>query len=163
MTKRLSTMVAILAISATLQVSSASVAKDNVRLTVYNQTTGKVFTFTDAELAAMPQSTIKTETIWTEGQQKFSGPSLNVVLDVTDWNGGDLKITALNDYSVNYSANLVEAEVPILAIRQNNKTISVREKGPIWLMFPFGEAEYRREELFALSVWQINRLDIIGD
>ena len=48
----------------------------------------------------------------------------------------------------------------MLAYLMDGKTMSVREKGPLWLIYPFDDnADYRSEETYAHSIWQIARID----
>ena len=50
----------------------------------------------------------------------------------------------------------------ILAIEANGKPLSVRDKGPIWLLYPFdSDARYQTEVIYARSIWQIERMEVI--
>jgi hypothetical protein len=39
--------------------------------------------------------------------------------------------------------------------------MSVRDKGPLWLVYPYDSAaKYQSEVVFSRSIWQLNRLEI---
>jgi len=119
----------------------------------------KVFTF--EELEALPQTTFETETIWTDGDQEFTGVSLAALLREADVDGETLRMTALNDYAVEMPMDEIGDEFPIVAIRLNGDTISVRDKGPFWIVYPFDSApEYQTETTFSRSVWQLKALTV---
>lgn len=118
---------------------------------------------TDADLMALPQISFETSTLWTTGTNRYSGPSLAAVLDSVGAAPGNLQLTALNAYSVDMDRGLVGETVPIIANRINGRPFGPREKGPLWLMFPFDlSEEVRRENIYALSIWQLNQISIRG-
>ena len=49
-----------------------------------------------------------------------------------------------------------------LAIEADGKPLSVRDKGPIWLLYPFdSDAQYQTEVIYARSIWQIERMEVL--
>lgn len=135
----------------------AGVARaDDVLLTVDGQT------FTDADLLALPQHTFTTSTIWTEGMLTFSGPSLADVLAAAGLVSGDIEMTAVNDYKVLMPRSRLEPMVPIVANRLNGAPFSIREKGPLWLVFPYDSADrYQSEEIYSYSIWQLTQINVL--
>ena len=149
-------------LGACLHVTGA--AAEDVILTVQTREGGQSVTFTDAELMALPQESFETETIWTEGVVAFSGPSLKSVLEHAGMTLGDVELYAINDYSVVLPLEKLEDGAPIVASRINGAPFSVRDKGPLWVVFPYDdESRYNTEEYFALSVWQLNRLNVLSE
>lgn len=149
-------------LSACLHVTGA--AAEDVILTVLNAKSGESITFTDADLMALPQLSFETETIWTEGVVSFSGPSLQAVIEHADMVPADVEVYAINDYTVVLPLAKIEDGAPIIANRINGAPFSVREKGPLWVVFPYDDApRYNTEEYFALSVWQLNRLNVLSE
>ena len=56
----------------------------------------------------------------------------------------------------------LEDDVPIIAYEMNGKPMSRREKGPLWIVYPYDSAaKYRTELAHARSVWQLDRLDVL--
>ncbi len=113
------------------------------------------------ELDALPQVAITTSTIWTEGEVAFSGPSLSSVLDAAGQSGTDLKMTALNDYSISMPVAEIGEQFPIVATSMNGQPISVRDKGPYWIVYPYDSAaEYQNETVYSRSIWQLSALTL---
>lgn len=139
-------------------------AAEHPVLTVHNNATGESITFTDAELMALPQESFETETIWTEGVVRFSGPSVKTVIEQTDMPAADVQLVAINDYNIVLPLEKIEDGAPIIASRINGEPFSVREKGPLWVVFPYDdESRYNTEEYFSFSVWQLNRLNVLSE
>jgi len=131
-------------------------------LTISGDISGTEPMVLDAEaLLDLPQVEIRTSTLWTDGLETFSGPSLMDVLALAGAGSGDLELIALNDYSVILPRDLVEPSAPILAIHRNGERFSVRDKGPLWVIFPFDRSNrYRTEQVYALSVWQLAEISV---
>lgn len=115
-----------------------------------------------AGFESLGTTTISTTTIWTEGEVEFRGVPLKTFLDRLGAKGSILRVWALNDYTVDVPfADAVE-NGPILAIEANGKPLSVRDKGPIWLLYPFdSDAQYQTEVIYARSIWQIERMEVL--
>ena len=102
-----------------------------------------------------------TTTIWTDGVSRFEGVRLSVLLDTVGAEGGTLTAKALNDYSVSFPVAEVETDAPILAFRRDGAAMSVRDKGPLWILYPYDASPaYRSEQIYSRSVWQLERLRI---
>lgn len=118
--------------------------------------------FDAAMLAALPRREFATSTIWTEGVQSFSGVDLRSLIDHLGVTGGTLKITAVNDYSVQIPVSEVVAGGALLADLRDGKPMKVRDKGPLWLVYPYDSApEFRNEVVYSRSVWQVDRIEVL--
>lgn len=145
-----------------LLVTGAAAAGDI--LTVHDARSDRSVTFTDADLLALPQVSFETETIWTEGGVTFSGPSLKSVLEHAEMVFSNVELYAINDYNVVLPPEKIEDGAPIIANRINGEPFSVRDKGPLWVVFPYDDvSKYNTEEYFSLSVWQLNRLNVLTE
>ena len=124
---------------------------------------GETWTFDMAELMAMPSESFETTTIWTEGVQTFEGVSLGVLLEHVGADGAELNAVALNDYAVSIpTADAVEGG-PIIAYSQNGEEMSGRNKGPLWIVYPYdGNEEYKSEEYYSRSIWQLDRIEVVA-
>ncbi|MGX0974953.1 hypothetical protein ACSSVY_000651 [Roseovarius sp. MBR-51] len=154
------------AVGLTLAQSVATYAADEeVILTVNDLRSGQTTTFTEADLLALPQQSFETTTIWTDTTPKsFSGPALMAVLEAAGSAPGTLRIHAINDYNVTFPEERLEDTVPILANRIDGAPFSLREKGPLWLVFPYDiDTRFQSEEYFTLSVWQLKQIDILAE
>ena len=114
------------------------------------------------DLDAMPQVSFTTSTIWTDGLVTFSGVSLKALLADMSAQGGTVEMVALNDYKVEMPMDRLKDGAPILATRMDGETMSVRNKGPYWIVFPYdADAKYQTETTYAWSIWQLNRLNVV--
>lgn len=114
-----------------------------------------------ALIDSLPQHEFTTSTIWTEGKATYSGVLLRDLLAVAGATGTTVTLTALNDYQITMPAADAAEDGPILATRVDGKPMSVRDKGPVWLVYPYDEnPAYRSEQTYARSIWQLNRIEI---
>jgi hypothetical protein len=103
-----------------------------------------------------------TSTPWTKGLQDFTGVPLNQLLTHIGATPASLSVSAINEYQVVVPASDAIDGGPILAWQQNGKLLSVREKGPLWLVYPFdAKSAYRTEEIHSRAVWQVVQIDLL--
>lgn len=114
-------------------------------------------------LAALGTESFETTTIWTDGTQKFEGVLLKTLTDLLGLDDGTLMAVAINDYSVEIPVAEVTANGPIVAHLMNGEEMSVREKGPLWIVYPFdSNSEYRAESIYARSIWQLDTIRVVN-
>lgn len=117
--------------------------------------------FDMAMLQNMPKYTFETNTMWTEGPQVFEGVELKTFLDALGVTSGILAATAINDYRIEIPVHEIEAGGPMIAYARNGEPMSVREKGPLWIVYPYdANPNYQTEVVFSRSIWQLDRLAI---
>jgi hypothetical protein len=105
--------------------------------------------------------TFATSTPWTEGVQEFTGVPLNQLLVHIGAAPASLTVTAINEYQIDVPASDAVDDGPILAWEQSGKLLSIREKGPLWLIYPFdAKSEYQTEKFHARAVWQVVQIDL---
>lgn len=143
--------------------STPAFSQDMMNLTVTPAGTNSTpVEFTLADLDAMDQIAFTTSTIWTDEDTTFSGVSLKALLSGLGIEDGTLELVALNDYAVSMPIEELEDSAPIVASRRNGDTMSVRDKGPFWVVYPYdSDPKYRTETHFSRSVWQLNRLKVV--
>ncbi len=123
---------------------------------------GGTMQLTDTALSALPQIEFATSTVWTTGEVRFSGPSLASVLQAAGAGPGDLMLHATNDYTVTMPRDMIEAEAPIIATRIAGQPISLRDKGPFWVVFPYDtQARFRSDLALMVSVWQLIKITVL--
>ena len=45
----------------------------------------------------------------------------------------------------------------------NGDVMLVRNKGPLWVVYPYDEnPEYRSEVIYSRSIWQLDRIEVIN-
>jgi hypothetical protein len=70
--------------------------------------------------------------------------------------------TAINDYSVKIPMSDAVEGGPIVAYLMNGEEMSIRDKGPLWVIYPYdSDADFRSEVVFTRSIWQLDRLVVI--
>jgi len=112
-------------------------------------------------LQAMPSAEFATSTNWTEGVKTFKGVPLKTLLDSLGAKGATVTATALNNYSVDIPMEAIEDGVPIIAYTIDGETFSRRDKGPLWIVFPYDSStEYQSELVFGWSIWQLTELTV---
>ena len=116
---------------------------------------------TDEDLLALPQMTIETSTPWDEKAITFSGPTLKALLTQNNIFEGELNLYASNRYQIQIPWEYIEDTSPIIANRMNGSPFSRRERGPLWIIFPFdSDARYQTYEVSAMSIWQLISIEI---
>jgi hypothetical protein len=114
-----------------------------------------------AMLAALPSKTTTTDTPWYPTKTRFEGPLGAALLDLVGATGTTLRVTALNDYAVEIPVSDFRKWPVILATKINDKPISVREKGPIFVIYPFDQEPSLYNELyFGRSAWQVKAIEV---
>lgn len=104
--------------------------------------------------------TIKTYTNYTDGLQTFSGPTLASVLAASGASGAVLHATALDDYTVDIPLSDLDEHEIILAMDQNGKPMRVRDKGPIWVIYPAPTMDDIGPRQISHSIWQLKSIDV---
>jgi len=113
-------------------------------------------------LEAMDTTMIETSTIWTDGTQVFQGVSLKTLVEELGIEGTMLRASAINDYTVEVPLSDAVEGGALVAYRLNGETMSVRDKGPLWIIYPYdSDADYRTEVIYSRSIWQLDRIEAI--
>ncbi|MGJ8609605.1 MAG: molybdopterin-dependent oxidoreductase [Octadecabacter sp.] len=113
-------------------------------------------------LSALGLERVETTTIWTDGVQTFEGVSLKTLIDTWGVEDGTLLATAINDYTVEIPVSDAVDGGPIIAVMLNGETMSVRDKGPLWVIYPYdASSDYRTEVIYSRSIWQLDRIEVV--
>ena len=121
---------------------------------------GNKAVFDMAMLEALPQKSFTTATPWYNQPVKFTGPLLSDVLKAAGAKGLSLKAVAINDYKIQIPADDTRHGV-ILARLVDDKPLSVRDRGPLFVVYPFDSApELRNATYFGRSIWQLKSIEV---
>nr|WP_255522161.1 molybdopterin-binding protein [Paracoccus sp. NBH48] len=75
---------------------------------------------------------------------------------------GTVSAVAINDYAVQIPVDEVTADYPIVAFQQNGQAMSVRDKGPLWVIYPYdSDPALQSEVTYARSIWQLVRIEVV--
>ncbi len=147
------------AITIVIGLALPAVAAETVLTVTHND---QAETFDRAALEALGAQEIKTTTIWTEGVQTFVGVSLHNLAEEVGIDTGTLRATAINDYTVEIPVSDAVENGPIIAMRMNGNDMSVRDKGPLWIIYPYdADEDYQTEVIYSRSIWQLDRIEIV--
>lgn len=117
--------------------------------------------FDAAMIRALPAQELRTRTPWYKEAVTFKGPLLKDLLDAVGAQGKTLRIVALNDYAVEVPVEDARRFGPILSYEIDGKRLSVRDKGPLFLVYPFdSQAELKNDLYYGRSIWQINSITV---
>lgn len=156
-----SAVFALLLVAGTLLTPLGHVANAGEELLAVTGSDGSVLSLDIDDLTALPVSEIRTNTIWTEGQQVFQGVALRDLLDHVGAAEGIVTAVALNDYLIDIPTSDAVKPGPVVAYLHNGEPMSVRDKGPLWVVYPYDDdPSYNTEEYYARSIWQLIRLEV---
>ncbi len=114
-----------------------------------------------AMLEAIGIAKTKTSTAWTEGQPQFEGVMLKALLDRLGASGETVTAVALNDYKVEIPIADFAKYPVILAYRMNGELLRIRDKGPLWIIYPQDDfPALKNKETQSKWVWQVKELRV---
>ena len=122
---------------------------------------GQKVTFDRAAMEAMPVAVVETKTPWTEGVTRFEGVRLTDILARVGASGKEVVATAVNDYAVTLPVEDENGAEPVIAYKMNGKPMSLRDKGPLWIVYPFdSDRNLEAEKYYSRSIWQLKSLTV---
>ncbi|WP_282176382.1 oxidoreductase [Vibrio nereis] len=123
---------------------------------------GEETKFSLEQLLTHADKEIVTDTPWTNDKTTFIGVSAKEILKMTDTDQASLKVTALNDYWSTIPYSDIEQYNPIFAVKKNGDVMSIRDKGPVWVIYPLSQFdEMNNEVLHSRMVWQVRSVEIV--
>ena len=128
---------------------------------VSNRNAGDAAAFDMAMLEALPQREIVAPTPWYDEPRRFAGPLLRDVLAAAGATGTTLRASALNNYRVEIPFDDAVRHDVVLARLLDGKPMSVREKGPLFVMYPFDrKPELRNAVYYSRCIWQLRAIEV---
>jgi hypothetical protein len=117
--------------------------------------------FDMAMLERLPQTSFSTRTPWYAQARKFTGPLLRDLLAAAGANGSTLRLVALNDYWVEIPVEDTALYDVVVARLLDDKPMAVRDKGPLFVIYPFDSSpELRNPVHYGRSAWQLRTIDV---
>jgi len=69
--------------------------------------------------------------------------------------------SAINDYTIEFPVEDALLEGPMIAYLLDGAPMSVRDKGPLWIVYPYDlNPDFQNEDAYARSIWQLDRIEI---
>lgn len=123
---------------------------------------GQVAQFDLPMLQALPQTSFVTRTPWFAQARRFTGPLLRDVLALAGAQGSLLRMIALNDYRVELPFDDAQRHDVLVACLLDDKPMTVREKGPLFVVYPFDlKPELRSAIYYSRSAWQLRTIEVL--
>lgn len=110
-------------------------------------------------LHALGTQTMSVTTSWTDGTQEFSGVAMRDLMEAVGAKGKTVEAVALNDYTYTIEIEDFSLYPVILATKLNGKILKVRDKGPLWIVYPLDRfTETEKTTIERRMVWQLRQL-----
>jgi hypothetical protein len=117
--------------------------------------------FDIAGLECLGLSRVTTWTPWTKGEIEFEGVLARRLMAAVGAAGTEVGAIALNEYQHTIPIADFESYDVLLAFRMNGRPMRLRDKGPIWIVYPWSDhPELDDFVTRAKSVWQLNALHV---
>lgn len=131
--------------------------KGNIKLSNSNDHKAR---FDREMLSQLPQHVIHTSTPWTEGVQTFEGVAFSDLLSYVQAHGKLLKTIALDNYSLEIPIEELVKYSAILAIKKNGEYLRIRDKGPIWVVYPVDDHPELKQAVLTQyrQIWHLRTL-----
>jgi len=127
-----------------------------------NPNRGTLAQFDMPMLERLPQLSYSTRTPWYTQARKFTGPLLRDVLAAAGAQGSQLRVTALNDYRIDIPVDDALRHDLLVARLLDDKPMSVRDRGPLFIIYPFDQnAALRNALYFSRCVWQMRSIEVL--
>ena len=122
---------------------------------------GKDAIFSMEMLEKLPQQTFTTKTPWYPQAVTFTGPLLRDVLAAAGASGKQISARAIDDYKTLIPMSDAQNFKLILARQIDGKNLSIREKGPLFIVYPYdSKPELQAQVYLDRSAWQLKSLTI---
>jgi hypothetical protein len=132
-----------------------------VVLTIEFKASARKVDFDMAMLEKFPQSSFTTRTPWYPTPRTFTGPLLRDVLAAAGASGSQLRLIALNDFKVGMPSTDTKKFDVIMARLLDGQPMAVRDKGPLFVIYPYdSSAELQSELYFGRSAWQLRTIEV---
>jgi hypothetical protein len=113
-------------------------------------------------LLGMGTAELTTSTPFTEGVSTFMGVLASRLLDRLGATGSELRTKALNDYAVTIPVAEIREYSVLLALDRDEQPLSVRERGPLWVIYPWQEYPELDDRVHRQrAIWQLTRIDVV--
>jgi hypothetical protein len=129
---------------------------------VRNANAGTGVDFDMAMLEALTQSSFTTRTPWFSQPRRFTGPLLRDVLAAAGAQGTMLRLIALHDYRVEMPIEDCRRHDVIVARLLDGQPMAVRDKGPLFVVYPFdAQPQLRSATYYTRSAWQLRAIEVL--
>lgn len=112
-------------------------------------------------LESIGMTTITTSSPWYDTKMDFEGVSFKKLMELVGAKGDTIHAFALNDYDTEIPMSDLNDTGVILAMKLNGEIMKIRDKGPIFVIYPYDSASpYQAQTYYARSAWQVTRIAV---
>lgn len=110
-------------------------------------------------LEALGMVKISTKTPWYDDVVTFEGVPMDKLMTLVGAKGKTVRAIALNDYVTSIPIDDFAKYGTIMAIKQNGQYMPIRDKGPLFIVYPFdSNADLQTQTYYGRSAWQLAKL-----
>lgn len=120
---------------------------------------GQTAQFDMQMLEALGLASFTTTTPWYDGPVTFEGVPMTKLMRVVAASGDHVTAIALNDYATDIPVTDFPRYGVLLALKRNGSYMPVRDKGPLFIVYPYDTDPELRQPMFtSRSAWQVTKL-----
>lgn len=134
---------------------------EDILFNVLNESFDQAFTFTRADLAAMPQVEVTAEYPNWPRAVTVTGPRLLDVLTMAGSRGDKVVVQAIDGYQVEFDAENVTRDF-VLALEMDGAPLDLGGRGPVWLAFPAESFEGQDNETDSQLPWAVFHVKVLA-
>lgn len=117
--------------------------------------------FDEAMLAALPQKSVETTTVVTDGVRRFDGFLMRDLLDYLGAHGETVTASAINDYIIDIPMEDFSRFDVLVATHMDGQRLQPSDKGPLWIVYPRDDHDALQDIRYDYRwVWQLVRLNV---
>lgn len=120
---------------------------------------GASWTFDRTMIEALGWETITTLTPFTEGPQEFAGIPMTALAEAVGASGDVIEAVAINDYVAELPSSHMTEHAVFLALDHGGAPMRVRDRGPVWIIYPSETIEAAANRFDRFMVWQVRELN----
>ncbi len=126
---------------------------------ITNTNDGDAAVFDRPMLEALGLNQFETTTPWYSGPVRFEGVRMQRLMQAVGASGESVTAVALNDYTTELPIADFERYGVLLAMKRDGNDMSVRDKGPLFIVYPYdSKPELKAQQFYARSAWQVAKL-----
>jgi len=128
---------------------------------IANTNLGQTAVFSMRMIEALPQHSFTAKTPWYPKPMQFTGPLFRDLLAAAGASGSKVITAGIDDYKTEIPFADTKTYDMIVARLINGKPMSVREKGPLFVLYPFdAKPELQTERYYNRCTWQLIKLTV---
>ena len=99
---------------------------------------------------------------WLPGEHQFGGVLISDILAAVGAanDAHTLKVTALDGYSVDIPIRDFDARNVLLASTLNGERMRIRDRGPLWVIYPVSEDRAKESDEDGKQIWQVKSMHV---